>query len=133
MLALILLCLEALFSLECRVNGIGVNALLLPLNLVPLVIYIIFTRFSERRNNYLDLILIFSLIFGQAIVIGSRMSFYVTFAILLVLILVCFIRFGTNIALVVSAVVISALGISLAVDSVLLRLQTKSYGTYKCH
>ena len=118
MLALILLCLQALFSLECRVNGIGVNALLLPLNLVPLVIYIIFTRFSERRNNYLDLILIFSLIFGQAIVIGSRMSFYVTLAILLVLILACFIRFGTKLAIVVSAVVITSLGISLAVDSV---------------
>ena len=118
MLALILLGLEALFSLKCRVNGIGVNALLLPLNFVPLVIYIIVKRFLEQRNNYLDLLLIFSLIFVQAVFIGSRMSFYVTFAILLVLILVCFIRFGTKRALVVSAVVISALGISLAVDSI---------------
>ena len=74
-LALILLGLEALFSVKCRVNGIGINALLLPLNLVPLVIYIIFKRFLEQRNNYLDLLLIFSLIFGQAIFIGSRMSF----------------------------------------------------------
>lgn len=118
MLALILLGLEALFSLRCNVNGIGVNALLLPLNLVPIVFYFIFKRFLEKRNNYLDLLLIFSLIFGQAIFIGSRMSFYVTFAILLVLILACFIRFGTKLAIVVSAVVITSLGISLAVDSV---------------
>ena len=118
MLALILLGLEALFSLRCNVNGIGVNTLLLPLNLVPIVFYFIFKRFLEKRNNYLDLLLMFSLIFGQAIFIGSRMSFYVTFAILLVLILACFIRFGTKLAIVVSAVVITSLGFSLAVDSV---------------
>ena len=118
MFALILLGLEALFSLRCNVNGIGVNTLLLPLNLVPIVFYFIFKRFLEKRNNYLDLLLMFSLIFGQAIFIGSRMSFYVTFAILLVLILACFIRFGTKLAIVVSAVVITSLGISLAVDSV---------------
>ena len=118
MLALILLGLEALFSLRCNVNGIGVNTLLLPLNLVPIVFYFIFKRFLEKRNNYLDLLLMFSLIFGQAIFIGSRMSFYVTFAILLVLILACFIRFGTKLAIVVSAVVITSLGISLAVDSI---------------
>ena len=118
MLGLILLALEALLSSKCRVDGIGVNALLLPLNLVPLVMYLIFKRFTERRNNYLDLLLIFSLIFGQAIFIGSRMSFYVTFVILMVLILACFTRFGTKLAIVVSTVVITSLGASLAVDSV---------------
>ena len=118
MLALILLGLEALFYSTCRVIGIGVNALLLPLNLVPIVIYFIFKRFLEQRNNYLDFFLIFSLIFGQAIFIGSRMSFYVTLAILALLILVCFIRFGTKLAIVVTAVVITSLGTSLAVDNV---------------
>ena len=60
----------------CRIEPFGINALFMPITLLPLTYFFIALRFQEGRSNIVDSVTIFATLFCVASFTGSRMPLY---------------------------------------------------------
>ena len=70
----------------CRIEPFGINALFIPITILPMTYYFIALRIKEERHNILDSLTVAATVFCVAAYTGSRMPFYtLMFAIVCIL------------------------------------------------